>query len=85
MVFEMLLLYLAQISFISCWRASRIPESFCQLSGEKKPDVMEEDIGDEEEIEDEDETEDEEDEEMVFLVCRIGGLVFNSLRCLFVT
>lgn len=79
MVFEMLLLYLAQISFISCWRASRIPESFCQLSGEKKPDVMEE------EIEDEDETEDDEDEEMVFLVCRIGGLVFSSLRCLFVT
>lgn len=39
----------------------------------------------EEEIEDEDETEDEEDEEMVFLVCRIGGLVFSSLRCLFVT
>ena len=68
----MLLLYLAQISFISFRRASRI-------LGEKEPKA-----GEEEETEDEDEGE-EEDEETFLLVWLMGGLVFSSLRCLLET
>lgn len=67
----MLLLYLAQISFISFRRASRI-------SGEKEPKAGEEETEDEEEGE-------EEDEETFLLVWLIGGLVFSSLRCLLET
>lgn len=58
MVLEMLLLYLAQISFINFWRASRI-------SGEKDCEAEEEE--EEEETEDEEEGE-EEDKETLLLV-----------------
>lgn len=69
MVLEMLLLYLAHMFFISCLRASKLLESFLQLSREKEPEVKR--------VEDEEEEDEGEGETLVVRWTR--GLVFNIL------